>query len=229
MLKKLTGPFLLLLSIAPVANASLVLDQNRVIYPGASVQSAVVKISNPTQNDFLVQAWAEDKDGRSQQDIFVDPPLSKIRGQHKISLRIMAINPSLVNKSQEQLYWLNVKEIPKIEKVSSGAKLAIVMRTRIKILYRPKGVSEEMEQAYKNLEWKKNVSGLQVFNPTPYYITFDKVWLDNKKARSFRADMIPPFSTALMAKGSAGQAAVVNYTVINDFGDTSDVVQKNIN
>ncbi|WP_337010302.1 fimbrial biogenesis chaperone [Pantoea sp. AS142] len=228
MLKKLIGPFLLWIFIAPVAHASLVLDQNRVIYPGALDQSAEVKISNPTQNDFLVQAWAEDKDGRSQQDIFVDPPLSKIKGQHKISLRIMAINPSLVNKPQEQLYWLNVKEIPKIDKATNAAQLAIVMRTRIKILYRPKGVPEDMEQAYKNLEWKHNSSGLQVFNPTPYYITFDKVWLDNKKSKIIKADMIPPFSTTLMAKGSAGQAAVVNYTVINDFGDTSDVVQKNV-
>lgn len=228
MLKKLTSTFLLCILIASGANASLVLDQNRVIYPGASVQSAVVKISNPTQNDFLVQAWAEDKDGRSQQDIFVDPPLSKIKGHHKISLRIMTINPSLVNKSQEQLYWLNVKEIPKIEKAASGAQLAIVMRTRIKILYRPKSVPEEMDQVYKDLQWKKKSSGLEVINPTPYYITFDKVWLDNKNNQSIKADMIPPLSSSLMVKGNAGQASVVNYSVINDFGDTSDVVQKNI-
>lgn len=228
MLKKLTASFLFWIFIAPVASASLVLDQNRVIYPGASVQSVVVKISNPTQHDFLVQAWVEDKDGRTQQDIFVDPPLSKIAGQHKIALRVMAINPSMVNKSREQLYWLNIKEIPKIEKASSGAQLAIVMRTRIKILYRPKEVPGEMGLAYKNLEWKRSSSGLQVFNPTPYYITFDKVWLDNQKTKSIKADMIPPLSTTLMAKGSAGSAGVINYTVINDFGDTSDVVQKNV-
>lgn len=228
MLKKITGSFLLWIFIAQGAIASLVLDQNRVIYPGATVQSAMVKINNPTQHDFLVQAWVEDKDGKAQQDIFVDPPLSKIAGQHKIALRIMAINPSLVNSSREQLYWLNVKEIPKIEKASGGAQLAIVMRTRIKILYRPKDVPEEMEKAYKNLEWKRSSSGLQVFNPTPYYITFDKVWLDNQKTKSIKADMIPPLSTTLMAKGSAGSAGVVNYTVINDFGDTSDVVQKNV-
>ncbi|MCS3406120.1 molecular chaperone [Serratia sp. AKBS12] len=215
-------------SICPVANASLILDQNRVIYPGAVVQSAMVKISNPTKNDYLIQSWIEDKDGKMQQDIFVDPPLAKIAALHKVALRISAINPALINKPQEQFYWLNVKEIPKIDKALGGAQLAIVMRTRVKIFFRPKEVPADMDSAYKDIEWKHSSAGLQANNPTPYYITFDKVWLNNRKEKNIKADMIPPFSTILIEKGNTTQADTVNYTIINDFGDISDVVQKKV-
>lgn len=210
--------------LTPCAHASLVLDQNRVIFPESKAQVSVVKVENPTQADYLMQSWVEDKNGKPQEDIFVEPPLAKIKANHKVALRLTTINHQLAKQNEEQLYWLNVKEIPRLEDASGGPRLAIVMRTRIKVLYRPDAVGAKMEKAYTRLEWKKTVNGVTVHNPTPYYITFNKVWAGNDESRSIDVDMIAPHADLLIKSSAAARAGQIHFSIINDFGDTSETV-----
>lgn len=206
------------------AHAALILDQNRVIFPASETQVAIVKVDNPTGNDFLMQSWVEDKDGRAQENIFVDPPLSKIKSHHKVALRITTINSQIADKNEEQLYWLNVKEIPKLETDSTQPRLAIVMRTRVKVLYRPKSVPARMHKEYSQVEWHHTGSGLVIHNPTPHYITFNKVWSGSSKDIFFDVDMIAPNSDLTVSSKAAASAKLVSFNIIDDFGDTSDTV-----
>lgn len=206
------------------AHAALILDQNRVVFPASEMKATVVKVDNPTENDFLMQSWVEGKDGKEQESIFVDPPLAKIKSHHKVALRITTIDPNIANKNEEQLYWLNVKEIPKLESDSTQPRLAIVMRTRIKVLYRPKSVPARMDKEYSRLKWKHTTNGLVIHNPTPYYITFNKVWSGRGEAGGIDIDMVSPNSDLIVSGKNAANANQVNFNIINDFGDTSDTI-----
>lgn len=219
-----TGSIILLLNTlvgCEEAQASLILDQNRVVL-SANEGAAIVKVDNPTDRDYLIQNWITAEDNSTQEALFVQPPLVKIKAHHKVALHIEAIDPAIAGETQEKLYRLNVKEIPKVEN-KGGSQLLLVMLTKIKILYRPTAVNAEMDQAYQKLTWHKAGNALRVDNPTPYYVTFDKVWEENNKTHPLDADTIAPHST-LTIKGYRG-AANIYYSIINDYGDASDAIK----
>ncbi|MTH47111.1 fimbrial biogenesis chaperone [Intestinirhabdus alba] len=211
------------------ASASLILDQNRVVFSAAASQVAVVKVENPTSNDFLMQSWVEDKNGNPQEDIFVDPPLAKIKAQRKVALRLTAINPRLADGNEEKLYWLNVKEIPRLVAAEGSPRLEIVVRTRIKLLYRPKSVPPRLDKHYSQLKWRRSANGIMIHNPTPYYITFNKIWSGSNEQNNFAVDMIAPYSDLEIKDSRALAASRINFNVINDFGDTTDTVTAKVN
>lgn len=212
--------FLIALISNSEAQAALVLDKNRVVV-NAQESAGVVKINNPTDRDYLVQSWITSEDNTIQEALFVQPPLIKIKAHHKVALHIDTIDPSLADQKQEKLYWLNVKEIPRMTK-NSGSQLQVVMLTKVKILYRPAAVGAEMNNDYQKLAWKRVGGQLQVKNPTPYYITFAKVWEGNNSDHPLRADIIAPYSS-LVIKDYHG-ASVINYAIINDYGNISDTI-----
>ena len=208
------------LVISQQAQAALTLDQNRIVI-SAQEGIGIVKVDNPTNRDYLIQSWINDSNNGVQEELFIQPPLIKIKAHHKIALHIEAIDPTIARQKQEKLYWLNVKEIPKLEN-KGGSQLLLVMLTKIKILYRPEAVQPEMGNEYQNLKWKKAGGKLQVENPTPYYVTFSKVWEGNNAAHPLNADTVAPYST-LLIKDYHG-ASSINYTIIDDYGETSKAV-----
>jgi len=209
--------------------AALILDQNRVIYPAGQNSVAIVKIENPTDTDYLIQSYVEDINGKVQDDIFAEPPLAKIKAGHKVALRLTTINSALAQKQNEQLYWLNVTEIPRQEKGAESTHLSVIMRTRIKVFYRPVSVNARMEEDYTKLEWKHIQNGLKVHNPTPYYITFSKVWTDTQGHDAINMDMVAPHSDLTVNNRLAEKAVQVKYNIIDDFGDTSETVTARVN
>lgn len=203
------------------AQASLTLDQSRVII-SAQNDSGVVKINNPTDRDYLIQSWITDSDNNAQEELFVQPPLLKIKAYHKVALHIETINAALAQQPHERLYRLNVKEIPRVDKNQGSAQLMLVMLTRVKVLYRPDTVPAEMRKDYLKLKWQRANGKLLVKNPTPYYITFNKVWEGNDKLHPLKADMIAPGATLTINHYHG--AADIHYTIINDYGDNSETV-----
>ena len=207
--------------ISEKAQASLVLDQSRIVMSAHDGGMGVVKVDNPTDHDYLIQSWVSRDDDGVQQELFVQPPLVKIKAHHKVALHIEAIDGAIAEQKQEKLYRLNVKEIPKVEK-ESGSHLLLVMLTKVKILYRPAALSSEMGNEYKKIVWEKTAGKLRVINPTPYYVTFSEVWEGNDKAHPLDADLIAPRSS-LLIKNYHGSSNI-HYRIINDYGDVSETV-----
>lgn len=216
-----TYVFITLLFTSSQVQASLTLDQSRVII-SAQNDSGVVKINNPTDRDYLIQSWITDSDNNAQEALFVQPPLLKIKAHHKVALHIETINPALAQQPNERLYRLNVKEIPRVDKNRGSAQLMLVMLTKVKVLYRPDTVPAEMGKDYLKLKWKRANGKLFVKNPTPYYITFNKVWEGNDKSHPLKADMIAPGATLTINYYHG--ASDIHYNIINDYGDNSETV-----
>ena len=213
--------FLTLTFTSCQGQAALTLDQSRVII-SAQNDSGVVKINNPTDRDYLIQSWITDNDNNAQEELFVQPPLLKIKAHHKVALHIETINAALAQQPNEQLYRLNVKEIPRVDKNQGSAQLMLVMLTKVKVLYRPDTVPAEMSKDYLKLKWKRANGKLLVTNPTPYYITFNKVWEGTDKSHPLKADMIAPGATLTINHYHG--ASDIHYNIINDYGDNSETV-----
>ncbi|MDH2896043.1 fimbrial biogenesis chaperone [Rahnella variigena] len=203
--------------------ASLVLDETRVIYPEADPQESV-KVDNPTSLNFLAQAWIEDEHGREEQHFTVYPPLSRINANSTSSVRIEKIDSEKLPADRETLMWLNIKEIPQRQK-ADGPQLVVAFKSRIKILYRPKSIDPELHESFTKMTWQTLPGKLIVSNPTPYHITFDKVWdgAMNNPANELPANMVAPFSSLTISVPAGKTVHTVYYDIINDFGGLSEI------
>lgn len=216
---------------AAPAHAGIIVGATRIIYHELD-HEASVSIRDADTQPFVVQAWA---DGAAAKDakapFFVTPPLSRLDPGKQNVLRIMRAQGALP-KDRESMSWLNVKEIP--EAVSGKNVLQIAVRTRVKIFYRPDGLSGNPDDAPKQLQWRVSPAAdgkgeiLKVHNPTPYYVTFSEVHAGAgaRMENLDKLEYVPPLSDAQATLTQAtGKAPVqVNYSTINDFGAFSKPV-----
>ncbi|UNC52218.1 molecular chaperone [Enterobacter huaxiensis] len=202
------------------ARAALVLSGTRVVFP-ASENQVSLKVDNPTDNDYLMQSWVEDESGKPQQGILVEPPVAQIKAHHKVELRFNLVDPALKDNKSEKLFWLNVKEIPKVDANASGSELLLAMQTKIKVFYRPAGVEAESGDAWKKLIWQCAGNSIEVNNPTPYFITIDSAMTDGHT--KLNVDMIAPFSKKRMQLQGTAKCNSVTWSAISDFGDVTEM------
>ncbi|MBT9431458.1 molecular chaperone [Candidatus Sodalis endolongispinus] len=139
-------PVMLLAAPLYSARAALILDGTRLIFP-ASEQSASIVVENPTDDDFLMQSWLENSSGQAQEKLLVEPQVAQIKAHHKVTLRVNIVDPQIRQGNSEKLFWLKVKEIPKVYANEASSDLLLAMQTRIKVFFRPQGISAERGDA----------------------------------------------------------------------------------
>lgn len=123
---------------------------------------------------------------------------------------------NLVNNlptDKESIFWLNIKSIPASNR-NANNQLLISVKTKIKLIWRPEGLSKESANlAYQKISFKRSGSRLEITNPTPYYISFQKLAIDNNELKDF--NLIAPKSTVSL---NAPYGKLVRWQAINDFG-----------
>lgn len=190
---------------AESSQATVVINATRVVYPQQETE-VTVKLDNNGAAPALVQAWIDDGDVSATPDearapFTLTPPLFRMEPKKGQNLRLFYTQEPLP-QDKESLFWLNVLEVPPKdaddEKVN-GLRLAF--RSRIKLLYRPKGLSGDVRDAPSRVTWQF-VRGpgegyvLRAINPTPYYLTFSDVVVKSGGARWNNQD------TGMVAPGS---------------------------
>jgi chaperone protein EcpD len=228
------GVMLLATVMAHPAHASVVVAGTRVIY-NQKDQEVTVKLSNDGGSPALVQAWIDKGDSRASPSTIdvpftVTPPVSRIDPGKGQTLRIIRTGEVPVH-DHESVFWLNVLEIPPKAKgaEASANTLQLAFRTRIKLFYRPDGLSGRVEDAPAQVTWQlTNVNGrpaLQAHNPSAFDVSFSNVnVVDGTNTATFDdGGMVRPGqSETFPLKGTVSNtgAARVNYQAINDYGGT---------
>lgn len=171
--------------------ATVVLDKTKIVFDGSD-QEMAVNIQNTDNTPTLVQSWIS-KEDKSSKDFIVTPPLFRLEGQNKASLRVVKMNQNLP-KDRESLYYLNVKSVaPNDPNLKNRLNLAV--NSKISLRYRPDSLSQEgADNAYKKLTFAINGNYLIVKNPTAYYVPFSRLELGNKKIKN--PGYIAPFADA---------------------------------
>ncbi|WP_081077046.1 molecular chaperone [Burkholderia pseudomultivorans] len=211
--------------LSPHANAGIVLSGTRLIFDGAK-REASVNAQNTSDVPYVVQAWVDAADGSVDTPFFVTPAISRIDGKREGLLRVLKVSDAL-QKDRESMYWLNVKEIPKMDKRDNVLQIAI--RTRIKLFYRPTGLNTD-QRGSTALKWsvvKDGTSGkcsLKVENNSAFYSTFSNVSVDYRDGshNKFMMGSVDPFSSHKWNLTRCEDSVHVTYSTINDFGATED-------
>lgn len=217
--------------LAGSAQAGVVIDATRVVYPAAR-REVSVHLRNPGETPALVQSWIDEGDpgarpGEATSPFVLTPPLFRIDPAKGQTLRLIHSGDALPT-DRESLFWLNVLDIPPRSPTdpASPNRLEMAFRHRMKIFFRPQNLPGKAADAARAVTWSIVYGGgqaaLEARNPTPYHVSFAGAEVASVAART---DMVPPFSArrfALPAGFRAAGPAMVRYSFVDDFGAILD-------
>ncbi|HEC2037737.1 TPA: molecular chaperone [Klebsiella oxytoca] len=201
--------------------AGVVLGSTRLIYNSDEKEATLTLTNTREAKSYLVQSWVSSSGSNKENVPFiVTPPVFKLGGGKKGMLRVLYTDNSLP-RDRESLFWLNVKPIP-AQDIEAQNELQVVIKSKIKLLYRPDSLRDDAPQAYKKLRFSKIPDGMDIYNPTPYYISLYSLMLNGKE--DSQISMLPPFSHNKL-KTIAGNLNTSQWQAINDNGSPSEIMK----
>lgn len=196
------------------AQAGIIVGGTRIIYNGEKKETSI-SVKNPDKVSYLIQSWSDTGDKANEKSPFmVTPPLFRLGASEENSLRIIRTGGNLP-EDRESLYWMNIKSIPASEKRDNANTLQIAVKTRIKLIFRPQGLTNRPEDVADKLTWRRNGGSLLVTNPTAYYMNFSTLKVGGSTVKD--ATYVAPMSNASFTLPS-GAGGDVSWTIINDYG-----------
>lgn len=216
---------LLLAFLSVQAQAGIVIGGTRVIYNGDKKETSA-SVRNPEKSGvYLVQSWMDSGEQGGKAPFIVTPPLFRINPGEENMLRIVRTGGNLP-QDRESVFWLNVKSIPATDDSKPRTNvLQVVVKSRLKLFYRPAGLEGQPESAYHQLSVARSGNQLTVSNPTPYYVTLFTLKVDGQEIKE--ADMVPPKGSASFTLPSAG-ASSVSWQAISDYGGISQTESRKL-
>ncbi|MDQ8943320.1 molecular chaperone [Acinetobacter soli] len=220
---------LTLSAIVTSAQAGIVITGTRVIYP-SDKEFVSVQLTNVGEQIALVQSWIDDKDiitdpTTTKAPFIVTPPITTIEASRGQSLRVIFNQKQKLASDRETLFWLNVLDIP--AKPEAGKNyLQFAIRNRLKLFYRPSGLSIEQQQAFQKIEAQRVNNRLEINNPTPYYLNFAKSHLILKNGalgEIKNLSFIEPFSKQQFDVENLADAKSAQLSLIDDYGSLSTI------
>ncbi|ETS29803.1 fimbrial chaperone protein [Photorhabdus temperata] len=200
------------------AQAGITLGGTRLIYNGSQKEATISITNSDTERPYLVQSWIDNIDNSQKKVPFViTPPLFKVSKESEHQIRVSYIGNHLP-ADRESIFLLNVNAIPAVEK-NDNSKMIITIKNIIKLIYRPTGLSDnDANNAINRLEISRNTNGIQLTNPTAYYVNLNAMRIDEKLID--KPGFIPPFSNKVFPAQNGIKK--VTLTAINDYGGTTE-------
>lgn len=222
--------FITLLTIMSMsfANASVVMNGSRIIYPAGANEHSV-QLTNNDSFPNAIQVWLDSGDAKSTPEtgkapFIVTPPFFRIEANAGQTLRLKYTGNGLPT-DRESVFYLNFLQIPPVNKADKENKMLVLLRNRIKVFYRPESIASRVDQVPSALTFSVRQQGKHIVitgkNPTGFYATIASGELvGNGKKFKMNSDMIPPMSQVewIIPNASSPSTAVVNFIIMNDFG-----------
>lgn len=220
LLKKVAAYFLLLASVLLIFPTSadtggISLGGTRIIYPLDGKQFSLSVSNTSDKSRFLVQSWISDHNNKKTDDFIVTPPLYISNPRDENLLRIMLIQQDLPT-DRESLYYFTARAIPSFDKKETAGKniLKLAAATRIKLFVRPPTLAMRVDDAPRELVFRRVNNQLQISNNSPYYQTLVQMNIAGHKLESI---MIAPFGQNNITLPSP-RGNQLGFRTLNDYG-----------
>lgn len=219
----------LMLLTGAQAQAGVTAERTRVIFDEGKREASLALV-NQNSYPVIVQTWVDDGDldaapQTAQAPIMPLPPVFRLNPGQQRSLRLLYTGEALP-ADRESLYWLNLYEIPPQsgEPLAEGqSRLTVTLRTQMKIIYRPRKLLKDAEEAPRKLVFRRTGNAVQVDNPTAYFITLAGAEVRQGNTGSpLPAELLPPFSQRTLSptRPLPSSGDEVRYLWIDDGGNS---------
>lgn len=217
-----------LLPFLTFAGGGFSLAKTRVVV--SSESESGVKVSNTSSVPVLIQSWVSFYNSKDvstygeKAPFIVTPPLYR-QGTGEGYVKIIPTGGSRYPSDRESVFYLNVKAIPVSYKNGSvgESKVSFSFTNEIKLFYRPQGLVGSSVEAYKHLVFSRSEGGVNVKNPTPYYITFSKLSVGGVGLKGLQ-NMVPPLGVQLFEL-PPGKSNEITYQTIDEFGGVTPLLK----
>lgn len=199
------------------AYAGTQIGATRVIYAEGK-KEASISINNKDASPYLIKSWVENSNIQGTH-FMVTPPLFRMDGNQKNVIRIFKANSQLPS-DRESLFFLNVTSIPAMNSDDDRNTLQIAVRTKMKLIYRPKALAKNIPEDFSDkITWTVNGNTLTGKNSSPYYMNLAQITLNGKVIPMAENNYLPPMSTSTYELPSnISKSGTVEWSVINDHG-----------
>ena len=220
----LTGWLLLTLSSSVLASPAggISLGQTRIVFH-ATERAQSLSLKNTGATRYLVQSRVQQGiDDPTPAPFMVTPPLLLLPGKSQQLLRVLYQGAELP-EDREAVFYLAITAVPAQAAETfndrRNAKLSLGIRFKIKLFYRPAGLTPPHAEAICQLKFQHTNQTLHVHNPTPYYITLGTLSIAGKAVDLAALEpMLAPYTSADYPTSTSGQ---VQWQAITDHGGLS--------
>ena len=161
------------------AIGSVTMTGTRVIYDGRSPGESL-QFTNQGSSPSVMQVWVDSGNEQStpktaDAPFIVTPPVFRIEPTAGQTIRLLYVGKDLP-KDRESVFYLNTLEIPSLNSsYANQNQMLVMLRNRIKILYRPSGIEGSPQKAIEKLSFQLVRQGANVSiiakNASSYHIS----------------------------------------------------------
>ncbi|HDR2753032.1 TPA: molecular chaperone [Enterobacter asburiae] len=201
------------------------INATRLIYPQGADSITVSVRNTQSTSPYLVQvAVSQAPDRRDTTPFTATPPVFRLEPKSEHQVRIVGKGMSLPT-DRESVFYFNATATPAIaapmaikQNADIHAAVQFGVGNIIKLFYRPAGLSSTSEMAQKNLKFTPVNNGLQVSNPSPYFVSLASIKFAGQtlKLDSPAALMIAPFGSHTYP--TTVRHGRVTWQTLNDLG-----------
>ncbi|MGC0862026.1 fimbrial biogenesis chaperone [Pantoea agglomerans] len=198
------------LLISGVSQAAVVMNASRIVMEG--IGEKTVTFDNTSENPYIVQI---ESDNNQKPDFVAMPPIFKIKEKGGQTVKIKLSSSSLP-QDKESVFYMNFTQIPGVRKNQDDSnRLNIVIRSRLKIIYRPKSVNAFSEKEESKVSYIVQSGKLIVSNNSPNVLSIREI-SNGKQVLAKTITLLPGgnYSTLIKDRLSGPLRAVI----INDYG-----------
>lgn len=220
--RKYIASAILSLTVALDAQAGIELSATRLIFEQKKNEASVT-VKNSGGQEILLQSWIESNDEDSHEPPFiVTPPLAKLDDNGRQVLRVLYRGTGMPD-DKESVVWLNTQEIPQASDQENTLQLAV--RQRIKLFYRPAGLTSTVTDAPGLLAWQlvkeAGQVALHITNPGQYHVSMLGISLgEGAHTESIDGTMVNPGQTLVIPikNNTMTAQSKLSFYSINDWG-----------
>lgn len=205
------------LMLSSTAYASLSTERTRYIFQGDKESLGITVKNNDKERTFGGQAWVDNIVEKDTRPTFVvTPSFFKVKPNGQQTLRVIMASDHLP-QDKESVYWLNLQDIPPALK---GSGLAIALRTKMKLFYRPAGLSAGRKGAEEGMSLQSRPDGKTVLvNTTPYIYAIGSLLDAKDKPVSVDNDTAQKLLMFMPNDEVVVKGAVAKVSSLNDYGE----------
>lgn len=203
---------------ASSAHAALAMDATRYIFPGDK-DSVAITVTNESKKTYGGQAWVDNIVEKDTRPTFVvTPSFFKLKGEGKQVLRIIQAND--LPQDHESVYWLNLQDIPP---ALEGSGLALALRTRVKLFYRPAALLKNRKGAEAGMQIETVPGAMALVNTTPYIFVISAVTDASGKPLKLTAEAADKLLMFMPGERVVVPPGVTKVESVDDYGAVAKV------
>ncbi|WP_235424257.1 fimbrial biogenesis chaperone [Citrobacter koseri] len=223
-MKRVTGCVAWLFMVMTFSAHAFLMGGTRVVLKAKEGVASIAVISGPQDGVSLVKARVlQDRNkGNIAPEFIVSPPVSRLEKGGRNNLRIQLLRSDGLAGDRESVFYLDIAAIPAtnpLDSNQSGSSASVIIGTgaNVKLFYRPSALSDPTPDTWSALQFRRMPGGVEVSNPTPYYVSFASLRSGGMLLRTYGVLMIAPFGKQIYGLPS-GASKQVEWSVFDDLG-----------